>query len=174
EGNSKRNGGSLLMSATKPSPTSPSAPTTKSSSAPAPRSVKPVNLIIPVEGGRPTTPTRSYAGLKNDDSTIEEHSQSVLFMPAYFRGRRVRADIGTNLGSRDGQTRRRRRRRPRVRGRRQSNQGRDERRRRWAIQTRAAAWRLRIARLGRRLLGLPPAGLAEFAACDRQRHARTG
>src|SRR6266540_1595316 len=42
------------MSATKPSPTSPSAPTSKSSSAPTPRSVKPVNLIIPVEGGRPS------------------------------------------------------------------------------------------------------------------------
>src|SRR5262245_10525073 len=42
------------MSATKPSPTSPSALTTKSSSAPTPGSVKPVNLIIPVEGGRPS------------------------------------------------------------------------------------------------------------------------
>jgi len=42
------------MSAAKPSPPSPSALTTKSSSAPTPRSVKPVNLIIPVEGGRPS------------------------------------------------------------------------------------------------------------------------
>src|SRR5262245_58070870 len=42
------------MSAIKSSPTSPSAPTTKSSSAPTTRSVKPVNLIIPVEGGRPS------------------------------------------------------------------------------------------------------------------------
>src|SRR6266540_292706 len=41
------------MSATKPSPTSPSAPTSKSSSAPTPRSVKPVNLIIPVPRGTP-------------------------------------------------------------------------------------------------------------------------
>src|SRR6266545_359567 len=45
---------SPTMSATKSSPTSPSAPTSKSSSAPTPRSVKPVNLIIPVEGGRPS------------------------------------------------------------------------------------------------------------------------
>src|SRR5262245_64434522 len=40
------------MSAAKSSPTSPSAPTTKSSSAPTSRSVKSAGLIIPVEGGR--------------------------------------------------------------------------------------------------------------------------
>src|SRR5262245_2063488 len=41
-------------------------------------------------------------------------------MPAYFGGRRVRADLVTSLGPRDGQTRRTS---PRVAGRRTANRG---------------------------------------------------
>src|SRR5262245_25296596 len=54
------------MSATKPSPTSPSAPTTKSTSAPTPRSVKPVGLIIPVEGGRPSDLHDTFYAARSD------------------------------------------------------------------------------------------------------------